>query len=336
MRYLAIYYLIGCICLFYSTLAIAQVPRLSITASRDHITIGDTLTLHIRSEYNVALRQDLGNIADTLGVFEVLSRTDPNIKSKDGNQIFAQDFILIAFDSGNALIPPFKVAYINQETGATNSIATTPIPVRIDSVAVDMQQNAKDIKPPIEMPLTWRDYLPYALTFIAVAVAVVCFIAYRRRKKAVPPTLVLPEVPPRPPHEIALTQLQALAQARYWQQGNIKQYYSELSDIMRRYIAQTYSINATEQTTDETIADLQQVGNNKTSSTLSAVPELQKQETVPIQTTPPNPQQIAHLRNLLQTSDMVKFAKAIPDIDTHTRLLETAERWVRDTKNAVG
>lgn len=320
----------------------AQPPHLQVAVSKNHILIGDTLTLKIRSEYHTALRQELGNPVDTLGIFEILSRSQPTIDKQNDIQHFAQDITLIAFDAGNFEIPSFKIAYINQESGATNTIATQAIAIQIDSISVDTQQDIKPIKPPIDVPLTWRDYIPYALAAIAAIAAIWGFIWYRRRPKKVAQAIV-PEEPPRPAHEIALAQLQQLAQARYWQQNEIKRYYSELSDIMRQYVSKRYNINATEQTTDEIVENLQHLDeNNNTSTQNISNTDTDHNATLDTTTTtiidkqkPITAQQIKQLQSLLQTADMVKFAKAQPDIDTHGKLLESAEQWVRNTKTSI-
>jgi hypothetical protein len=334
------------VCLLLPLTLLAQPPRLELAVSRNHILIGDTLTLKIRSEYNRSLRQELSNLGDTLGIFEILNRSQPVVVSNNDRQQFAQDLTLIAFDAGSVEIPTFDIAYINQESGATNSIATQPIAIQIDSIAVDMQQDIKPIVPPIDVPLTWRDYLPYILLLLAILAAIFAFIWYRRRPKKAIAAPTMPEAPPQPAFEIALTQLKALAQAQYWQQGNTKRYYSELSDIMRQYISARYGIKATEQITDEIIEQLHLIG-EYSPPTMANIAEKSPLATAnnnsldPAATTVAepvrlekklSPQQIQAIDHLLKTADMVKFAKAQPDISTHQQLWHTAEQWVKNTQ----
>lgn len=312
----------------------AQAPQLSATVSRQRIALGDTLTLHLQSQYALGLRQDLSSIADTLGRFEVLARSKAQTSEQNGKHIFAQDFTLIAFEAGNDTIPALKVAYVQQESGMTNILATAPIAIYIDSVATDMQQDIKPIKPIIDPPLTWRDYWHYIAFASVAALALLAAVVWYRRRRIAPPThIATPNELSRPPHEIALSQLNALAQARYWQQGNVKQYYSELSDIMRRYIEQRYALPATEMITAETIIALQMIGQtSKAIPSISPSPDADNALLHPIDQVL-SPTQISDIEQLLRTADMVKFAKAQPDINTHTHLWQCAEQWVRQTRS---
>ncbi len=313
---------------------LAQAPQLSASVSRQRIALGDTLTLHLQSQYALGLRQDLSSIADTLGRFEVLARSKAQTSEQNGKHIFAQDFTLIAFEAGNDTIPALKVAYVQKESGMTNSLATAPIAIYIDSVATDMQQDIKPIRPIIDLPLTWRDYWHYiAFASLAVLALIAAVVWYRRRNIAPPTHIATPTELPRPPHEIALSQLNTLAQARYWQQGKIKQYYSELSDIMRRYIEQRYTLPATEMITAETITALQMIG--QTSQPISSTTPLpDADKPLPYSTDQAlSPAQISDIEQLLRTADMVKFAKAQPSIDTHTHLWQCAEQWIRQTRS---
>lgn len=312
----------------------AQAPQLSASVSRQRIDLGDTLTLHLQSQYALGLRQDLSSIADTLGRFEVLARSKAQTSEQNGKHIFSQYFTLIAFEAGNDTIPALKVAYVQQENGMTNSLATAPIAIYIDSVATDMQQDIKPIRPIIDLPLTWRDYWHYiAFASLAVLALIAAVVWYRRRNIAPPTHIATPTELPRPPHEIALSQLNALAQARYWQQGKVKQYYSELSDIMRRYIEQRYTLPATEMITAETITALQMIG--QTSQPISSTTPLpDADKPLPYSTDQAlSPAQISDIEQLLRTADMVKFAKAQPSIDTHTHLWQCAEQWIRQTRS---
>ncbi len=106
---------------------------------------------------------------------------------------------------------------------------------------------------------------------------------------------------------MALRDLQALRDAELWQKGEIKEYYSRLSDILRRYIDGRYSISSPELTTDETVRMLQK----------AAVT---------------TPGQMSMVKELLSVSDMVKFAKYLPDSTVHVAFMENAVRFVEETR----
>jgi hypothetical protein len=93
-------------------------------------------------------------------------------------------------------------------------------------------------------------------------------------------------IPQRPAHEIALEALQNLSDEKLWQNGYNKEYHSRLSDIIREFISNKWSLHAMELTTDE-ILMLNPIKNQ-------------------------SPQQFEHLKKMLQLADLVKFAKADP------------------------
>src|SRR3546814_10686818 len=118
--------------------------------------------------------------------------------------------------------------------------------------------------------------------FVAVGV-LWCFVKKRKKAPAPPPAETLPDIPP---HELALGKLQALRDRKLWQQGAVKPYHSELSDILRDFLERRYRIPAMEQTTDDIFAAL----------AATDMPEGQK----------------ARLRQVLPLAALVKFARHQP------------------------
>ena len=101
-------------------------------------------------------------------------------------------------------------------------------------------------------------------------------------------------VPAEPAHVIALRELTRLKEEELWQKGEMKEYYSRLSDILRRYIDNRYGISSPELTTDETVRMLQ-----KAAVTTHG--------------------QMTLVKELLSLSDMVKFAKYLPRASMHEK-----------------
>jgi hypothetical protein len=94
-----------------------------------------------------------------------------------------------------------------------------------------------------------------------------------------------------------------------WQKGEVKEYYSRLSDITRRYIDNRYGISSPELTTDETVRMLQ-----KAAVTTGG--------------------QMSLVKDLLSLSDMVKFAKYVPESGLHEKYHADAVRFVKETRVA--
>jgi hypothetical protein len=112
-----------------------------------------------------------------------------------------------------------------------------------------------------------------------------------------------PAKPALPPHEQALLALRELEEKRLWQKGKVKEFYSEVSEIVRRFFEGRFRIIALELTTDEILAELKRLP--------SAQPILK-----PVNT-------------FLLAADLVKFAKYEPTIAEHEEELQTAYAIVR-------
>ncbi|PIE99005.1 MAG: hypothetical protein CR961_01375, partial [Polaribacter sp.] len=104
--------------------------------------------------------------------------------------------------------------------------------------------------------------------------------------------VIVEEKPKIPPYELAIQELKALDEKLLWQNNKIKEYYSELTDILRTYIEDEFGVPALESTSDEIVKKLSRLHRKK-------------------QIIAPN-ETLNRLSKLLQTSDLVKFAKMKP------------------------
>jgi len=116
-------------------------------------------------------------------------------------------------------------------------------------------------------------------------------------------------VAPKPAHEIALTKLKKLEDKQLWQKGQLKEYQSELTYIVREYLEKRYGIQALESTTAEIITELKN----------EDISEGHKKQ----------------LSEMFNMADMVKFAKATPPLDIQSKLLNEAESFVFNTKREI-
>jgi hypothetical protein len=142
---------------------------------------------------------------------------------------------------------------------------------------------------------------------VGLLLLAVLVLVLRKRKKAAPPPP--PPPPPLQPHELALRQLEELQKQQLWQNGQVKDYHTALTFIVREYLEKRYGILALEQTTDEILAQLRQRDFDLALS--------QK------------------LGDVLQTADLVKFAKAQPTAEFHELAMTTARAFILETKPAT-
>lgn len=187
------------------------------------------------------------------------------------------------------------VAYLEKmNTGQTDSI--------------DFEQlQLHDIKPVLKPPFVWTDYLwilwiTLGFLLTMALLGLIIFLVLRKKKKGyyfTPPILESPDVR-------AIKELDAVKSDKIWQQGREKEYYTRITDILRRYIHERYKVNAMEMTSGEIIDQISHQAEK------DAVYE--------------------NLKQILSTSDMVKFAKYKPYIDENDLSLANAYSFVNQTR----
>ena len=189
-----------------------------------------------------------------------------------------------------------------------DSAETSPLLLTVNTVEVDTSQAFRDIKEIYELPFSWQYWLRQNWPYIAGGLAVLAVLVLvirevkRRRREIVP---VQPEAPPQPLHVRTLLALEAVEKRKLWQQGLVKQHHSEVTDILRAYIEERFSVPALERTTDELMIHLK----------LSTMDQGHREQ----------------VRNLLQLADMVKFAKWNPSPTENEEVLTGAIRVVQGT-----
>jgi hypothetical protein len=217
-------------------------------------------------------------------------------------------YALTQFDSGAYTIPPQRIA-INEEPFFTDSFR-----IRVGDVAVDTtKQKLYDIKPLIEVDKSnakiWK--IAFFILFGLLLFGGLVYWFFLRKK----PLTEEEKVALLPPFDRALLQLKELENSRYLIQDEYKKYYSELTDIVRSYLEEDANVSALESTTDQLIAKLELL---KDAGELTLEDETLNQ-----------------FKKILQTADLVKFAKSKPptSVAEQDRLL--VENIVVKTKEAL-
>lgn len=222
------------------------------TLDSTEIQIGRQIYLHLALTHPEGKTFTWPSLPDSIQKIEVLSRSQRDtVASADGEEItIRQSLLITCFDSGYYAIPPFRFTDTSNKDSLNNYVETAPLLLSVFTVEVDTTASIKDIKPIIEMPLTWKDFIPYAAGLVALGLAVlISILLYRKYKKK--PVVAEKKIPSLPAHEIALKSLTQLEEKKLWQQGQIKSYYTELTDILRIYLEHRWQVNAMEMTSDE-------------------------------------------------------------------------------------
>ncbi|HEY9168419.1 MAG TPA: hypothetical protein VIN72_02930 [Lutibacter sp.] len=245
---------------------------------------------------------------DSLGKVELVESL-PVDTLKD---TYEKKYVLTSFDSGSYIIPKQQVL-INNKAFFTDSLLVSVATVKVDT----LKQQMFPIKAIKSEPKTFDDYKPllwWILLILAIIATALYFILRKKEKKEVPIIIVAPI-------QEALQRLKELDEKQLLQQNKIKTYYTELTDIVRTYIEKDIYIPALESTTNELIDTINDFNE---SSKLGISKET-----------------IRELKEVLESADMVKFAKSKPiveEIKAHRNLSERILQNLKpakETKNEV-
>lgn len=177
---------------------------------------------------------------------------------------------------------------------------------QLDSIDLD-KLGINDIKTIQEPPFVWTDYVLYILIPLGILLIIALLILIIRlvNKKKKKGYFFKPEVK-LPAHIIALNELDQLKASKIWQKGQEKTFYIKLTEVIREYIDRRFEIDAPEMTSDEIIEAVK-----KSTGAISATENLQQ---------------------ILNTADLVKFAKYTPLPDENDLTLMNAYFFVNQTK----
>jgi len=276
----------------------AQEPRVTARTDSAQYKIGDWILLHVSAELPADVDSLAPAVRDSVGAFEILNIDAPRAASGQQEWLFK----LTLFDTGSVFIPPIPFAYKHRQDTLQRIAYSSPISLSVVGIPFDPKGDIKDIKPPLDAPWKFEDFLPYLIALLILALAVAGYYYYRKWKKRREEGFV-PLKPSIPPGQAALAALRALEDRHLWQQGKVKLYYSEVTEIVRRFLEDQYGVLALESTSDEIFAQLLK---------LPAAQALLKE-----------------FRSFFTTADLVKFAKYVPAPEEHEHELRWAYEIVR-------
>ncbi len=258
-------------------------------------TIVDTTSIRIgeQIEYKISVDKT-DNVVFPKLVLDSLKKVEvvEELKIDTTPTKYIKKYLLTSFDSGRYVIPRQQV-FINNKKYSTDSLLIDVATVKVDT----LKQRLFPIKTVIDQPIIFDDYKNYiwlGLAILALILAIILYFVFRKKKEQIAIENRIP------PYITAMQRLGELDEQQLWQNNKVKQYYIELTDIIRTYIERELNIPALESTTDELMETIQDFNKIKTLD-------------LPKET-------IDNLQKLLQEADLVKFAKHKPvsgEIQSH-------------------
>ena len=288
---------------------IAMILALIVSATLDSTTlfIGDQTDLHLRAIGEVGEQVSMPVLDKELipGV-EIVDRTIVDTLSlKDGRVQYDQYLTVTSFEDSLFYIAPLPFVSGDDTVWSDGLTLNVVQPFEMDTTDMAIT----DIKGVYKAPIWWWGIFRWVLLAVLLTGAGVAgyyLITYLQRRKLEEAGNEVVTEPLRPAEEVALEKLDAIKEKKIWQQGQVKEYYTQLTDVVREYIARRFEVSSVEQTSDETLRDIRPL--------LSERKDLYDQ-----------------LRKMLTLADLVKFAKWSTTPDENELSLRNAYTFVKET-----
>lgn len=277
------------------------------------LTVGDHLTLRLEVSHPLDSRVVLPELGEQWGPFEVVGQTEPEIvDNNDGSATTGKDIVVTIFEPGEFQTPSLVVTH-RLADGSVEELGAPVVQLNVTTVLTD-DTDLRDLKPQAELPLPpiW----PWVVGTILLTMFVLGLLAGlglwlfdRRRKRAALELAPAPFVDLRPPEVIAYTELDRIEALNLPAHNQIKEHYSLVDLCLRRYIEGRYEIPALEQTSAEARAAFRR--------------------------SPVLAEDAAEFMDIFSESDLVKFARYVPQVDNVKGLINRARAVVTKTTPVV-
>ena len=289
--------------------AVAGNTTISAKLDSTHVLMGKTIGLHISVVQDREVNGLMLNlVADTLNAkVEIADKGKADTTALDNNRLqINRDITLQAFDPGTYQLP--AILYV---VGGDTLRSKETLTLTVDSIKVDPQGKIKDFKPVAEAPFKLLDWVPdfisdYWWAWLAglLLLAFGLYAYFKWYKKGINP--LKPVKKRLPPYEEAMQALSNLKSRNLWQNGQEKEYYTALTDILRVYIDRRFGINAVEMTSTQIMDKIRQ----------NEDAHIAKEQ----------------LNNVLEIADFVKFANMHTLADDNEIAFQRAVNFVEQTK----
>jgi hypothetical protein len=271
------------------------------------LMIGDQTAMHLSVTQEANERVEMPVFGETLqeGI-EIVDRSAVDTTTlPDGRLQLSQELTLTSFKDSLFAVAPIAVV------SGGDTFRTEPMALNvIQPFEVDSSLAITDIKDIEKAPIYWWGILRWillALAVIGLFVGAYYGVQWYRKHFLKEEEVIEPELL-RPADEVALEKLDEIKAQKIWKDGKVKEYQTELTDVVREYIGRRFDVQSTEKTSDETLRAMK--------------PLIDKEL-------------FAKLSKMLQLADLVKFAKWHTTPDENEQALSTAYEFVQETKEVI-
>ena len=297
------------ILILWTTLLVSTTKAQSVSVDAKieplEIRIGEQAKMQLQVSLDAAQHLVLPAFADTIipGIEVVdVAKPDTQFLNERRRMVVTQEYTITSFDSAFYSIPPLDVI-VDKKNYQSDALALKVISVPVDTLHPEKFYGQKAIMKPPFVFGDWAASIVCAfLVFPLLGLIIYLIIRICDNKPIIRKIKVEQKLPP---DKVALSEIEKIKNAKIWQKGLTKDYYTELTDVVRQYIKERFGFNALEMTSSEIIDKLLEVKDKEA---------------------------ISDLKFLFQTADLVKFAKHAPLINENDANLLSAIDFINDTK----
>ena len=283
----------------------AQQVKVESSLSSVEMLVGEQVELSVKATADKDATVEFPETALIPQGVEVLGYNDAPDQLVDGDQVCRQrNYLLTSFDDTLYYLPPFKVKVNGQEYSA-NQLALKVLTVDVDTTKLDEYFGPKDVQ---DNPFDWEldDFsVPFWLSVLFVALMALFFYLYLRLRDNKPIIARIRIVKRLLPHQKAMKAIEEIKADKIVTSDDPKEYYTRLTDALRKYIEERYGFYAMEMTSSEIIDHLMKNADQES---------------------------LSELRQLFLTADLVKFAKYSTLINENDANLVSAVDFINKTK----
>lgn len=274
--------------------------------------IGGQMSFTIMVNQPTGIEVTFPIFADTLtSSIEIVNDLGRDTTFLDNNRLsITQKYTITSFDSGLHYIAPIVIEYIENNSARTTATNSLALNVVNPFAEVDPQKGFFDLKGLFNLPFILSElkrYSEWVLLGLLLAALAYAGWYYVKNRKIPFKEVFVKEKPKELPHLVALRELDKIKSEKLWQSGQSKGYYTRVTDTLRRYMEERFHFQAMEQTTPEILFELEKTGF-------------------------PDNKLLDKIEQVLNTADLVKFAKYNPLTDENDLTLINAYFFVNQTK----
>jgi hypothetical protein len=282
-------------------------PKVGSEVDTTSIKIGEQIRFTVTVEADT-MAQVIFPEGQTFSPLETVEAFKTDTTKKKDRFTLQKTYALTQFDSGSYKLPAQRIE-INGKGYFTDSLRVEVATIPVDTVA----QKMYDIKELMVVEKSnarfWKILIIVLLVLVILGGLIYWFIFRKKPLTEAEKEALLP------PYDRALLELKRLENSKYLIQDEYKQYYSELTNIVRSYLEEDVHVTALESTTDELITKLEM---------LKDAGELKIDNDT-----------LEHFKKILQTADLVKFARSKPPTSVAEQDRKSIEQIVIKTHDAL-